>query len=399
MNKKTIMILGASRYYSRCIEGARAAGYKILVVDRNAESDGFRYADMSAVCDIADCDNILLLAIDNKIDGIVPINDVGVPTAAFVSERMGLRGISREVAVLATNKEAMRRRWVEVGVPCPKFVVVEQPSEFMSAIDKVGLPCILKPAHGIGGASRGVIVVEREEDIHEAIGFSQQFYADKATLVEEFVEADLEHSAEVIVHKGCAHVVAVSDKIKTPLPYRVDKAVLYPSSLQGERLRALEQVIIDSVLALGIRDGVAHVELATTPHGFVLFELGARCGGGGTANPIVKHCFGVDLFTEFVRILAGDEPESLSPIRALGCCYYFITPPPGEVAAVSGLQNVRRCEDVLDAELFIQASSQIAPVTVGTERSGFIIAIGGNSNIAFSNAVYAESLLKITYNC
>ena len=74
--------------------------------------------------------------------------------------------------------------------------------------------------------------------------------------------------------------------------------------------QALKQTIIDSVIALGIMNGAAHVELASTKSGFILFELGARCGGGGTPEPIVHYATGVNQFVELVRILAGDEPKT-----------------------------------------------------------------------------------------
>lgn len=397
MRSKKILILGASRYYSRCIEGARQAGYYVIVVDRNPHSDGFRYADESAICDIVDKEGILTIAMAHGISAIVPINDYGVPTAAYVAEKMGLLGISSEVAILATDKEAMRRRWIETGVPCPKSAIAENESEFRQAIAEVGLPCILKPAHGIGGASRGVIVLEKEDEIPDAISFSQQFYSDKKTLVESFVQAEVEHSVEVLIRDGRAQVIAVSDKIKTALPYRVDKAVLYPSRITGERLTALKQTVVDSVLALGITNGVAHVELASTPDGFVLFEIGARCGGGGTANPIVKHSSGVDQFTEFVRILAGDEPGQLEPDRVLGCCYYFITPATGEVESISGFDDVLSSEGILDADLFFVSGSHIQDVTIGTERSGFIISTGQTATEALERAERAEQLMSIQY--
>lgn len=398
MTSKKILILGASRYYSRCIEGARRSGYYIIVVDRNANSDGFRYANESAICDIVDKEGVLAIAKEHGVSAVVPINDYGVPTAAYVAEKMGLRGISSEVATLATDKEAMRRRWMETDIPCPKVAIAEDESAFRQAIAEVGLPCILKPAHGIGGASRGVIVIEKEDEIPDAIAFSQQFYDDKKTLVESYIQAEVEHSAEVLVYNGSAHVIAVSDKIKTPLPYRVDKAVLYPSSITGERLTALKKTVVESVLALGITNGVAHVELASTSDGFILFELGARCGGGGTANPIVKHSSGIDQFTEFVRILAGDAPYSLDPDRSLGCCYYFITPPAGEVQMIAGLDDVLSSEGVLDADVFISVGSHIHEVTVGTERSGFIITTGQTSTEAYERAKRAEDYLTIQYS-
>ena len=256
----------------------------MAAADKDPMAAGFVVADLGVQCDIVDKDRVLALAEELRIDGIIPVNDYGVPTAAHVSAYLGLPGISPEAAIWCTNKAAMRSRWQQMGVPCPRVLLASTPEEFSRAVEIVGLPFILKPAHGIGGASRGVIVVRTREELPDAVRFSQSFYDDKATLVESFVEAEIEHSAEVIVVAGSPQVIAIGDKVKTPLPYRVDKSVIYPTALDARRRAVIVDAVERAVEALDIRIGAAHVELATTADGCVLFELGARCGGGGTLS-------------------------------------------------------------------------------------------------------------------
>lgn len=394
---KKIIVLGASRYYTKNIIAAKNSGYYVIALDRNADSDGFKHADKWELCDIIDKDKVLKVAQKHKVDGIIPINDYGVPTAAYVSKSLGLPGISPEVAELATNKEAMRKRWMQKGVRCPKIAIASSKKEFNSAIDEIGLPVIFKPAHGIGGASRGVVVVYERKEIDGAIEFSQKFYEDKTTLVEEFIDAEYEHSAEVIIHEGRPHVIAISDKIKTPLPYRVDKNVLYPTAIKGKRLDELKANIEKSVIALDLKIGVAHVEIATVKDGFVLFELGARCGGGGTPEPIVPFCTGIQEFLEQVRILCGDQPAKLIPDRNMACSYHFIIPKPGRVKSISGMDKVLEMEGILDADLFIKPGSTVSHVTVGTERSGFIIAGAQTTADAYKIGLNADGKIKMAY--
>lgn len=396
MSKK-ILILGASRYYSKSIEAARLAGYYVIAVDRNEQSEGFSAADAFAVCDIIDREGILKVAQSYGIDGIVPVNDYGVPTAAFVASKLGLPGISEQSALWATSKIEMRKRWSETGVPCPQFRIATTVEEIKNAVEQVGLPCILKPGNGIGGASRGVVVVRNMSELERAISFSQQFYNDKTTLVETFVDAEYEHSAEVIIHSGVPHVIAISDKIKTPLPYRVDKNVLYPTALSGERLKELKHQICRAVLALDIHVGAAHVEAATTKEGCILFELGARCGGGGTPEPIVHFSTGINEFVETVRVLVGDPPENLVPSRDFGCNYHFITPPPGRVKTIEGLEAAKSLVGVLDAELFMKPGDEIPFVTVGGQRAGFIITGAPSREEAYAVGCKAEALIEFAY--
>ncbi len=395
---KKVLILGASRYYIKSIEATKQAGYWVIAIDRNPDSPGFQSANESFVCDIIDKDKVLEIAIKAHIDAVVPLNDYGVPTAAYIASKMGINYFSEETAELATNKEKMRKKWYEDHIPCPRLELATTADGIRNAIKNIGLPCILKPAHGYGGASRGVVVISEERRIEDAISFSLSFYNDQATLIESFVESLYEHSAEVLVYKGVPYIIAISDKIKSPLPYRVDKNVLYPSKmLDSERYHDLETTISNAVKSLGINTGAAHVELATTKKGFVLFEIGARCGGGGTPEPIVHYSTGVDEFVEQVRILLGDKPINLVPTKNLGCNYHFISPKAGKIKSIEGLEKILVLDNVLDFEFFKKVGDEIAPVKVGTDRAGFIITTGQTQKDAYQAGCLAESLLKITY--
>lgn len=377
--QKKVLILGASRYYSRSIEAARRAGYYVIAVDRNSQAYAFAYADASEACDIIDKVAVLAVAKKYDIDAIVPVNDYGVPTAAYVASQLGLPGISEETAYWATNKGAMRKKWITSGVPCPRLELVETAEQARDAIKNIGLPCILKPTGGYGGASRGVIVINDDSKIEEAIGFATKFYADKTLLVESFIEAQVEHSAEVLVINGKPIVLAIADKIKSPLPFRVDKNVLYPTRIKGSAYQLLEKTICDAVLALNIQVGAAHVEIASTANGPVLFELGARCGGGGTPEPIVPYITGIEYFIAIIRSLAGDPIEAIQPSYRRACNYHFITPKPGLVKNISLPENfATKGTEILDFDMLVKPGDTIRGVETGLDRAGFLI-IGGES--------------------
>ncbi len=392
--RKRVLILGASRYYSASIAAAKRAGYEVVAVDRTPNSPGFAIADDSAVIDIVDVERVLRYATEQHVDGIVPLNDYGVPTAAAVAERLGLPGISSAVAERATRKSSMRACWIAAGVPCPRVELALTANEIPAAAQLVGYPCILKPAHGIGGASRGVVVVSTPAELASAISFSTSFYADQATLVESFVDSLMEHSAEVLIVSGEPEVLVIADKVKSPLPYRVDQSVLYPTVLTGADHARAVATVRSAVKAIGISLGAAHVELATTASGCVLFELGARPGGGGTPEPIVQWVTGRDYLADVVRSHVGD---SLAPSerRALrGATYHFLTPAPGVVDRVEGLDAVRARTDVLDVDVLVAAGQTIAPVRVGTDRAGFVITGAETRDQAYAAALVADSMVK-----
>ena len=173
--QKKILFLGASRYYQKSIESIKRYGYNVLVIDRNSNSPGFKSADKFAAIDITDEENACRFAMENKINGVLAINDFGVRTAAYISQEMGLNGLSYEAAKIVTDKALMRKKWAENDVPVPKFFVTEIFEEARKKIKELTFPVILKPADSRGGASRGVKVIFREEKLLEAFKFAQSF--------------------------------------------------------------------------------------------------------------------------------------------------------------------------------------------------------------------------------
>jgi biotin carboxylase len=395
--KKRLMILGASRYYIRSIIVARELGYEIVVTDRNPESEGFRYADHHEVVDIADIDRSIEVARKYKIDGVIAVHDFGVRTAASVAEGLGLVGISPQVAAWATNKASMRRRWEEAGVPSAKFRVVDTIEEAYRAVEELDMwPLVVKPADSRGGGSRGVSKVKNRSQLKDAVEFAQSFYESETVVIEEFLEG-IEHSVETITYGGETYILAVSDKRKTPPPYRVDKSVIYPTLMTDKALERIHESVKAAVRSLGVDVGPAHVELCTTRDGPRLFELGARCGGGGTPDPIVPFLTGVEMFKEVVRIAQGEKPQNLAPLYMKGCVYLFLTPRAGIVRGIKGLEKVRAWENILDCEVLVKAGDEVYEVRSGGDRAGFIIAGGETRQNAIALADRAERSIHFEY--
>src|SRR5215831_10798249 len=102
---KTIHILGAGQWQIPAIKLAKALGYRVFVTDMYQERPGHQLADDYEVVDITDREQTLRAAGARRIDGIVcDTTDVGVPTMAWVAERLGLPGIGYDTALNFTNK-------------------------------------------------------------------------------------------------------------------------------------------------------------------------------------------------------------------------------------------------------------------------------------------------------
>jgi biotin carboxylase len=393
--QRRLLFLGAHRYYVKSIEILRRYGYRVIAIDRNPSAPGFKAADEYAVIDIIDEKGVFAFAKKNGINGVLAVNDFGVRTAAFVSERLGLPGTTYKTANILTDKLLMRQAWKHNGLLTPDFFVAERYEDVVKNIESLNYPVIMKPADSRGGGSRGVKVVFKRSELKQAFLFAQSFYSDKRVLIEKCVRGS-EHSVEIVAIKGKMHILAISDKIKTPYPYRVDRKVIYPAEISNRKIAILRDVISRAIQAVGFSDGAAHIELAFTPEGPVLFEIGGRCGGGASPQ-IAEACTGIPYMKIMAQIALGQRINSkeLQPKFKRGAVYHFFIFPPGYVKSINGVKKMSRLKEVKDWEFFVKPPGYIREVRAGGERHGFCVILAKNREKALEASRYIDNHLKV----
>ena len=380
---KRVLVLGASPYYVPTIEAVRAAGYQTVVVDRDPQAPGLAIADVARAVDIADAPSVLAVARDERIDGILPLNEFGARTAARVAQELGLPGLTPHTAELACDKGLMREQWSRDGLPNPEFRVVLTEHEARAACGDIGFPLVLKPADS-GGGGRGVSVVRDEAELEWAYEFARAPARNGRVVVERFAEG-VELTIESISYRGEVHVLAISDKVKPPLRTRVATSLAYPAELSDDVAEEVRAVARDAVSSLGITDGPSHLELILTEDGPVLLELGARGGGGHIFSMIVEAVSGVRMVRESARVLVGDEPD-LRIRHQRGCVYRLFAPHGGVIRAIEGLDAARAMPGVLAIGVTRKPGDVLGDVVDSLQRSGFAVVTGASRQEAVRRA-------------
>src|SRR5262249_11377406 len=116
-----LLILGGGLWQVEYIRRARALGLETWVTDWSASAPGRAHADHFEPIDLKDKAATLALARRARVDAVMTAADIGVPTAAYVADELGLPGCDPELALAATNKFAMRRRSERAGIPVPRY--------------------------------------------------------------------------------------------------------------------------------------------------------------------------------------------------------------------------------------------------------------------------------------
>ena len=179
----------------------------------------------------------------------------------------------------------------------------------------------------------------------------------------------------MLIWNGKTSLLCIGQKIKSLRPYRVDVSVQYPAQLTAAQESNIADMCHEAVTALGLTQGAAHVEFGYTDQGPVLFELGARCGGGHTPQ-IAHHVSGINEFVEACRMSCGMPPNRFTHTSRRGADYRFLVFPPGVVERIEIPQTLVADGSILDAGVTVQPGDEIRPLRSTSERAGFLVAVG-----------------------
>lgn len=392
---KSIFILGASRLQIPAIKKAKEKGLFVYVLDMDPLAIGIPFADKFLEISTIDKEKVYNAALKFKPDYIITsTSDMPVRTVSWVNEKLGKKtDISYTGAIYATDKVAMRKRMKEMGVAIPTFYEIHSFAEFMEVLPKMKQCFILKPADN--AASRGVILIDKSKnpDCQEVYDYCVRYSRSGTTLVEEFMDGP-EVSVEAYSVNGKPHIITITDKLVTEIPYFVELGHTEPSRLSIQNQEDIKKVAIDAIKAIGMVNGPTHTEIKVTNEGAKLVEIAARLGGDFITSKLVPLSTGVDMIDcSFASML--EEKVHYTKKYDKGSAIRFIHGNVGILKEIKGVDEIKAMPYVVDVEIYKQYGSKICKLENSSDRIGHIIAIGNNADEAATNAENALELLEI----
>jgi biotin carboxylase len=305
---KKLAVLGGSYLQLPLVKKAKSLGVEVHCFAWDSPETICKHeADFFYPISVMETDQILEVCQRVQVDGITTIaTDICIPVINTIAAKMGLVGNSPESGVVATNKYAMRQRFVDAGVRSPRFMAVES---YDKALNNFAFPVIIKPTDRSG--SRGVTRVDNPSDLKAAIENAATESLEHKAIVEEFVDGR-EVSVESISWKGKHYILTITDKVTTGAPSFVELEHHQPSQLPAEIQEKIREQTLKALDALGVEFGAGHAEFKITDAGEVVaIELGARMGGDFIGSHLVELSTGYDFLKGVIDVALNrfTEPE------------------------------------------------------------------------------------------
>jgi acetyl-CoA carboxylase biotin carboxylase subunit len=327
---KKVLIANRGEIALRVIRACREMGLQSVAVHSTADADALhvRFAD-EKVCigppparaSYLSIPAIIAAAEVTRADAVHPGYGFLSENAHFaeVVEQCGLHwiGPQPEVMRLMGDKVSARKAMSDAGVPIlPGTGVIETDRQAEEAVEKIGLPVIIKASAGGGG--RGMKIVESRDvlstQLSQARSEAQAGFGNPAVYLERYVSRP--RHVEVQVLGDGKRAVALGER-ECSIQRRHQKLVEEAPSvaLDDERRGRLLGIARKATQALGYRTVGTLEFLLDEDKRFYFMEMNTRIQ---VEHTVTEEVFGVDLVREQMKLAAGEPLKIAADIRPRG---------------------------------------------------------------------------------
>ncbi len=269
-----VMMLGSGELGKEVVIELQRLGVEVIAVDRYANAPAQQVAHRAYTISMLDDEALKALVEKEKPDYIVPEVEA-IATATLVElEQAGFTVIPTAKATqLTMNREGIRRLAAEeLGLPTSNYQFVDNFDDFKRAVEKIGIPCVVKPIMSSSG--HGQSILKSVEQIPSAWEYAQQGGRAGAgrVIVEGFVKFDYEITLLTVRHVHGTSFLAPIGHIQIDGDYRESWQPQAMSAVALEKAQAIAEKI---TAALGGR-GIFGVEMFVCGDEVIFNEVSPR---------------------------------------------------------------------------------------------------------------------------
>jgi len=199
-----VLLCGAGELGKEVAIELQRFGVEVIAADRYPNAPAMQVADRSHVVDMLDGEALRKIIELEKPHIVVPeIEAIATDTLAAM-EQEGVKIIPTARATqLTMNREGIRRLAAEdLNIPTSRYEFADSLQDFSAAVERIGMPCVVKPIMSSSG--KGQSVIKTPDDIQSAWDYAQEGgRAGKGrVIVEGFVDFDYEITLLTVRHEN-----------------------------------------------------------------------------------------------------------------------------------------------------------------------------------------------------
>ncbi|UVK35771.1 acetyl-CoA carboxylase biotin carboxylase subunit family protein (plasmid) [Mesorhizobium sp. AR10] len=259
----------------------------------------------------------------------------------------------------------------EAGVPIPGFRLAANATEVEDSATDIRLPVVVKPAVGTG--STGVRLCRTVDELaeHATHLLGGQCISDSPpkVLVEEFAQGS-HYSIEVMGNEVFG--IAAADFGRPP--HFVCREYIYPATLTDDEYRRIADVSLRCLRALGLGWGPTNIDVRWTKLGPVVIEVNPRLAGTPTPQ-LVKLAYGVDLVTEHIKLVIGDEWNLCKRHSRTAVARSLIPDRDGILDWIDGDSQAAAISGVAEVKFYAQPKMPIVRKGDWRDKIGYVTAV------------------------
>jgi len=301
-----ILLLGSGELGREVALEAARLGVEVVAADRYDDAPAMRVTPLRRVLDMTDPVALRALVEEVRPDLIVPELEALATQELLALEAEGFRVVPTARATrLTMDREGIRQLAAEeLGLPTSPYRFAATEQEFLTAVEQVGRPCVVKPVMSSSGKGQSTIEVDGDAMAAWAYARAHARVRDQSVIVEGFVEFAYEVTLLTVRHAGGVTVCPPVGHLQVDGDYRES---WQPHPMSEAALARGSEIAMKVVDALG-GYGLFGVELFVTAQDEVLFsEVSPRPHDTGMVTMVSQP---VSEFGLHVRAILG------LPVRA-----------------------------------------------------------------------------------
>ncbi len=381
------MLLGSGELGRELVISLQRLGQYVIAVDSYQGAPAMQVSQEYEVINMLDGSALDQIVAKHKPDIIVPEIEAIRTERFYDYEKNGITVVpSASAANYTMNRKEIRNLAAEVlKVRTAKYSYAKNATEFASAVEKIGIPCVVKPLMSSSG--KGQSIVKTKDDIEKAWKYAMEGsrgdYAE--VIVEEFIKFHSEITLLTVTQKNGKTLFC------PPIGHRQERGD-YRESWQPCLIKDSDleeaQMMADKVTKALTGAGIWGVEFFLTENGVYFSELSPRPHDTGMVTLAATQ--NLNEFELHARAILG-LPIPEVKLERVGASAVILADENGRAPIYSGVKDVLK-EPRTDIRIFNK------PTTRPYRRMAVVLVydkMGADINAVKEKAIMLSKLVAV----